>query len=102
MIYYNAAWTEANIYLTTNKKTQHTFIFCIRSHNLQKDETLCYHKKITQSLLRLLGGLRAMNGLEWSYFFNPCSKRFKNRFKNDFIAFQMLLKNFSWSILQVA
>ncbi len=60
----NAAWTEANIvYLTTNKTMQNTFIVCIRSQNLQKDETLCYNKK-TQSLLRLLGGLRAMNGRE--------------------------------------
>ncbi len=64
---FNAAWTQANSYLTTNKKTQNTFIVCIRSQHLQKDETLCYNKKKnthTQSLLRLLGGLRAMNGLE--------------------------------------
>ncbi len=48
------------------KKTQNTFIVCIRSQHVQKDETLCYNKKKThtQSLLRLLGGLPAMNGLE--------------------------------------
>ncbi len=43
---------------------QNTFIVCIISLNLQKDETLGYNKKKTQSLLRLLGGLSAMNGLE--------------------------------------
>ncbi len=38
----NAAWTEVNVvYLTTNINTQNTFIVCIRSQNLQKDETLC-------------------------------------------------------------
>ncbi len=38
----NAAWTEVNVvYLTTNKNTQNTFIVCIQSQNLLKDETLC-------------------------------------------------------------
>ncbi len=50
---------------------QNTFIVFIRSQNVQKDETLCYNKKIRkQSVLPLLGGLRAMNGLEhFKYYF---------------------------------
>jgi len=52
---------------------QNTFIVFIRSQNVQKDETLCYNKKntqFTQSVLPLLGGLRAMNGLEhFTYYF---------------------------------
>ncbi len=45
-----ATWTEANV--------------VIRSQNVQKDETFVIIKKHTQSLLRLLGGLRAINELE--------------------------------------
>ncbi len=38
----NTAWTEANVVTSLQiKKTQNTFIVCIRSQNVQKDETLC-------------------------------------------------------------
>ncbi len=33
------------MYLTTNKQMQNTFIVFIRSQNVQKDETLCYNKQ---------------------------------------------------------
>ncbi len=60
----NAAWTEANVVTSLQIKKRKTFIVCIWSQNVQKDETLCYNNKNTQSLLRLLDGLRALNGLE--------------------------------------
>ncbi len=61
----NAAWTEANVVTSPQIKERKTHLFdCIWSQNVQKHLTLCYNKKKTQSLLRLLGGLRAMNWLE--------------------------------------
>ncbi len=53
---------RTNSYLTRNKKTKNTFIVCIRSQNVQKDETLCYKKKNTK-LIVIIGWL-ACN--EWT------------------------------------
>ncbi len=49
------------------RKTHLLFVFEL--NNLQKNLSFCYNKK-TQSLLRLLGGLRAINGYEnVTYYF---------------------------------
>ncbi len=60
----NSAWTEANVVTSLQiqeHKTHLLFVFDLKIYRKMK---LCVIIKKTQSLLQLLGGLRAMNGLE--------------------------------------
>ncbi len=60
----NPAYTEANVVTSLQiKKAKNTFIVCIRSQNVQKDETLCYNKK-HKKLIAIIGWLGCN---EWTW-----------------------------------
>ncbi len=61
----NAAWTEANVDYSLQTKERKTHLLFVFDLKIYRKMRLCVIiKKKTQSLLRSLGGLRAMNGLE--------------------------------------
>ncbi len=60
----HAAWTEANVVTSLQIKERKTHLLFVFDLKIYRKIRLCVIIKKTQSLLRLLGGLRAMNGPE--------------------------------------
>ncbi len=60
----DAAWTEANVVTSLQIKKCKTHLLFVFDLKIYRKMRLCYNKNKKQSLLRLLGGLHAMNGLE--------------------------------------